>query len=228
MSPPIPLVQYETLIVFDVETTGLNCQQDRIIEFGAVKHSRKENGSDMLEELDILIRLADRRSLPPEIAGLTGITDELLREEGISEVQAAAQIVEMISSPNTLLVAYNAQFDLCFLYWLLHRNDLEGCLKQVMLLDALTVYRDRRPYPHRLSDAIAAYGIAVDNTHRALDDAKATWELLCCMQEEEDELERYVNLFGYHPKYGISGPRISSVTYRPQGYDSARKLYELS
>ena len=227
MSNPKSLAQFEALIVFDVETTGLDCQRDRIIEFGAVKHSRKENGSDMLEELDILIRLADGRSLSPEVSGLTGITDALLREEGISEVQAAAQISSLISSPNTLLVAYNAQFDLCFLYWLLYRNGLETCLKQVKLLDALTVYRDRQPYPHKLSDAIAAYGVDSSNTHRALDDARATRELLCRMREEQDDLGSYANLFGYHPKYGVSGPRIPSVTYRPQSYDPTWKLYEL-
>ena len=98
----------------------------------------------------------------------------------------------------------------------------------VSMLDAMTIYRDRQPYPHKLSDAIAAYGVYCANTHRALDDARATWELLCRMQEEQDDLGSYVNLFGYHPKYGVSGPKISSVTYRPQGFDSAGKLYELS
>ena len=220
------LAQFETLIVFDVETTGLDCQRDRIIEFGAVKHSRNQNGHVTQEELDALICLPDGHLLPPEIVGLTGITDVLLRERGVSEVQAAAQIASLISSPNTLLVAYNAQFDLCFLYWLLHRNGLDGCLRQVKLLDALTVYRDRQSYPHKLSDAIAAYGVDCANTHRAVDDARATRELLCRMQEEQDDLGNYINLFGYHPKYGVSGPRISSVTYRPQSYDLARKLYE--
>jgi len=209
--------------VFDVETTGLDCRRNRIIEFGAVKHTSASPTEDML---DVLIQLPDRQMLPVEITRLTGITDAQLQEEGIPEAQAARLISSMLSAPNTLLVAYNAQFDLCFLYWLLHRNGLEACLKQVKLLDALTVYRDRKPYPHKLCDAIAAYGVDSANTHRALDDARATWELLCHMQKEQDDLGSYVNLFGYHPKYGVSGPRISSVTYRPQSFDSARKLYE--
>jgi DNA polymerase-3 subunit epsilon len=47
------------------------------------------------------------------------------------------------------------------------------------------------------------------------------------MGKEEDNLHHYVNLFGYNPKYGISGQKISSVRYLPQKYDSIKKLYEL-
>ena len=53
-----------------------------------------------------------------------------------------------------------------------------------------------------------------------LDDARATIELLFRMQIEQENLDRYGNLFGYHPKYGFSGQRISSVTYRPRPFDS--------
>ena len=48
------------------------------------------------------------------------------------------------------------------------------------------------------------------------------------MAEEKDDLGRYIDLFGTHPKYGISGKRISSVTYRAQPYSRRRPLYELA
>ena len=35
------------------------------------------------------------------------------------------------------------------------------------------------------------------------------------MEKEKNDLERYVNLFGYNPKYGIEGKPISSITYKP-------------
>ena len=224
MSHSFHLNSFDTHIVFDVETTGLNGRRDRVIEFGAVKQTGQSPGA--LEETSFLIRLPEGRILPSAITRLTGITNQQLSEEGISEAQAAERIAGLLSQPNTLLIAYNAQFDLVFLYWLLQRNGQASCLKHVKLLDALTVYRDRRPYPHKLSDAIKNYHLNGSNSHRSLDDAKATLELLCRMQEERDDLERYVNLFGYHPRYGVSGQRISSVTYRPQGFDAARKLYE--
>ena len=94
------------------------------------------------------------------------------------------------------------------------------------MLDAMTVYKDRRPYPHKLQNAIDAYGLVTQNTHRAVDDARATLELLYAMAAERDDLDRYINLFGYNPKYGVSGPKISSVRYVPQGYNETCKLYE--
>lgn len=224
MKNTFDLDKFHTLIVFDLETTGLNGRRDRVIEFGAVKQTGQS--PEALVETDFLIRLPEGKSLPAAITRLTGITDRDLREQGISEAQAAERISGLLSAPDTLLVAYNAQFDLVFLYWLLQRNGCASCLKHVKLLDALTVYRDRRPYPHKLSDAIESYHLNGSNSHRSLDDAKATLELLCRMREERDDLDRYVNLFGYHPKYGVSGQRIASVTYRPQGFDATRKLYE--
>ena len=106
-----------------------------------------------------------------------------------------------------------------------HTMELADALKGVKMLDAMTVYKDRRQYPHKLQSAIDAYGVTTQNTHRAVDDAKAALEVLDAMAREEDDLLRYVNLFGYNPKYGVSGPRISSITYLPQGRFTGEKLY---
>ena len=40
------------------------------------------------------------------------------------------------------------------------------------------------------------------------------------------DLERYINLFGYNPRFGAPKPAIGSITYKPQGYDRMGKLYE--
>ncbi|MCL2153713.1 MAG: exonuclease domain-containing protein, partial [Oscillospiraceae bacterium] len=122
--------------------------------------------------------------------------------------------------------AYNAQFDLCFLYYFLYNFGKNDALKNTKMLDVLTVYRDRKPYPHKLIDAVSMYSLDTNNAHRALDDARVTFELLSEMGKELDDLEHYINLFGYNPKYGVSGPKISSVKYLPQGYDRIKKLYE--
>ena len=39
---------------------------------------------------------------------------------------------------------------------------------------------------------------------------------MAAMEDEKDDLLRYVNLFGYHPKFGVDGKPIGSVTYKPQ------------
>ena len=65
------------------------------------------------------------------------------------------------------------------------------------------------------------------NSHRAVDDVIATLAVMEEMEREKDDFLDYVNLFGYNPKYGISGKPISSVTYKPQKYDPSKPLYEL-
>ena len=101
-------------------------------------------------------------------------------------------------------------------------------LKKIKMLDAYTVYRDRREYPHKLENAIEAYNLGdkVVNSHRAIDDTLALVEVLKAMEEERSDLHLYINLFGYNPKYGVSGSKISSVRYVSQPYNSPRKLYE--
>jgi hypothetical protein len=128
---------------------------------------------------------------------------------------------------NTLLLAYNAHFDLSFLFYLLLRDGDPTILKGKDKLDLLTVYKDRRSYPHRLCNAIEAYDLAdkVVNSHRAVDDVLATVEVMKAMEAEQDDLMRYVNLFGYNPKYGVEGKPIGSVTYKPQRYDPPQPLY---
>ena len=218
---------FKNLIVLDTETTGIAHKTDEIIELAALRAIPCGEYLHTEEEMDLLIRLSPGRRLPPVIENLTGISEDLLMREGVSKEAAGAQFARMLTLPYTLVVAYNAQFDLCFLYYFLARLGRADALRGIKMLDALTIYKDRHDYPHKLSNAIETYHLQGENTHRAIDDAKATLELLEAMATEEDDLKNYVNLFGYNPKYGVSGPNISSVCYRPQGYDRKCKLYEL-
>ena len=122
-----------------------------------------------------------------------------------------------------------AYFDLSFLFYMLLRSGDPAILKGKDKLDLLTVYKDRRDYPHKLCNAIDAYGLTgqVVNSHRAVDDVIATVAVMKAMEEERDDLLRYVNLFGYHPKFGVDGKPIGSVTYKPQPYERKRPLYEI-
>ena len=217
--------EFDRLVVFDTETTGIESGKDRIIEIGAVA---LENGAEQ-GSFNALIRLPAGQTLPPFITQLTGITDEQLRDDGVDDRTAAEGFCRLLDgAQQPLLVAYNAQFDLNFLYYLLRPLGLLSVLQKPRFLDALTVYRDRRDFPHKLCNAIEAYGLAgVENSHRAVDDARAAALLLEAMAAEKDDLLQYVDLFGVHPKYGMSGKKISSVTYCPQPYDRRTPLYEL-
>ena len=219
--------KYNRLVLFDTETTGLLYSRDEIIEFAAIVVERVDGNPKVIQEYDELIALSPGGFVPPKIQELTGISTADLRERGLPKTRVARDIAEMIRG-NTLLLAYNAHFDLSFLFYFLLRHGDATILRGKDKLDLLTVYRDRRPYPHKLCNAIDAYGLAgkVRNSHRAVDDVLATLAVVEEMEKEKPDLERYVNLFGYIPRFGIDGKPIGSVTYKPQPYNSPTPLYE--
>ena len=219
--------RYRRLVLFDTETTGLNFARDEIIEFAAVVVEQQEGQLRVVREYDELIALSPGMTVPPMIEKLTGITNRDLAERGIPKEQVCRDIADMLRE-DTLLLAYNAHFDLSFLFYLLLRSGDPSILKGKDKLDLLTVYRDRHSYPHKLCNAIEVYGLAgkVVNSHRAVDDVIATVAVMEAMEAERDDLMRYVNLFGYNPKYGIDGKPIGSVTYKPQKFDPPVPLYE--
>lgn len=218
--------RYESLVVLDTETTGIDHKNDEIIELAAQRLVLRDGIPVTVEDMDDLIRLSPGRELPEKIVELTGITPQMLAAEGVSKEAAAKKFCGMLGHGKTLVLAYNAQFDLCFLFFFLARLGLSGQLKGIEMLDVLSVYKDRRDFPHKLCNAIEAYGLSGQNTHRAIDDTAATVELLLAMETEQPDLEHYINLFGYNPKYGVSGPRIGSIRYVPQPYKRTIPLYK--
>ena len=220
--------KYDRLVLFDTETTGLQYNRDEIIEFAAVVVECVDGEPKVIQEYDELVSLSPGGFVPPKIEQLTGISTLDIRERGLPKTRVARDIAEMIQG-NTLLLAYNAHFDLSFLFYFLLRDGDPAILKGKDKLELLTVYRDRHSFPHRLSNAIDTYGLTgkVVNSHRAVDDVLATVAVMEEMERERDDLMCYVNLFGYNPKYGIEGKAIGSVTYKPQRYDPRQPLYEL-
>ena len=220
--------KYDRLVLFDTETTGLLYNRDEIIEFAAVIEEQVNGVPTVVREYDELVSLSPGGFVPPNIEQLTGISTMDIRERGLPKTRVCRDIAEMIQG-NTLLLAYNAHFDLSFLFYMLLRDGDPAILKGKDKLDLLTVYKDRRPYPHKLARAIEAYGLTgkVVNSHRAVDDVIATVAVMQEMEKEKDDLLNYVNLFGYNPKYGIEGKAIGSVTYKPQPYNPKGPLYEV-
>ena len=219
--------RYDRLVLLDTETTGLLYSRDEIIEFAAVVLEQQNGKAVIARQYDELITLSPGGFVPPKIEALTGISTADIRERGLPKTRICCDIAQMLQG-NTLLMAYNAHFDLSFLFYLLLRHGDPAILKGKDKLDLLTVYKDRRSYPHKLCNAIDAYGLSgsVVNSHRAIDDVIATVAVTQAMDDEKSDLLRYVNLFGYNPKFGLEGKPIGSVTYKPQPYNSTSPLYE--
>lgn len=233
---------YRNIVFFDTETTGFNAQSHKIIELAAIGVRRGAKGEpEIWREMDVYCRLPDGQKIPEKIVELTGITDQMLAEQGITEDEMAEQFAEIITGEygkdlfenlkDTLLVAHNAQFDLNFtgyLYILQMAHDKEGPQFRRWLhefndadyLDTLTIYKDRAAYPHKLANAIEHYGLqdSVVNSHRAVDDVKALMEVAKAMGRERNDLLNYINIFGYNQKYGVSGRLLKKVSYLQQGF----------
>ena len=218
--------RYDRLVILDTETTGLNYSRDEIIEFSAVAVEQVNGTHQVVREYDQLVSLAPGGFVPPKIEQLTGISTQDLLEKGVPKTRVCRDIAELIAG-NTLLLAYNAHFDLSFLFYMLLRDGDPLILKGKDKLDLLTVYRDRHDFPHKLCSAIDNYGLTgkVVNSHRAIDDVIATVAVMEAMEQERPDLPKYINLFGYNPKYGIEGKPIGSVTYKPQPYRPQKPLY---
>lgn len=209
--------KHDAVIVFDTETSGLDPNTDQIIELAAVRLRPGDDGAATVDnQLDLFIRLPEGAHLPQEIIDLTHITDEMIASEGVDSQEAAERFCTLIGEGRTILAAHNAQFDLSFIRRLLSGKNIN----KPDFLDTLTVYKDRRAYPHRLENAINEYKLTekVQNSHRAIDDVLALVEVMRAMSDERDDLKEYLNVFGYNPKYGPPSQRIRGIRYHAQPF----------
>lgn len=159
-----------SFLALDVETTGLDASRDRVIEVAYVKVERGQE----TERFSALCRTSER--LPEAVCRITGITDDMLANEGTFDDVAERVLTAMASVD--FVAAYNAPFDSGFLARELSR--LQRSMPAVPWIDPLVFIRevDRYKPGKKLTDASRRWGVSIDRPHRALDDALATGELL--------------------------------------------------
>lgn len=167
-------------VVMDIETTGLDCNRDEIIEIAALKISENET-----EEFSALLSCS--KSLPPFIVELTGISDKLLSEEGI-ELKRALEVMKAFVGEKTL-VGYNINFDMKFINHNLKKLNIEPL--QNKCVDVLNIVKKENMYldSYKLEAVLSEYGIEGSLEHRALSDAKQTLKLL----DKLNDFDRYLN-----------------------------------
>ncbi len=151
-------------VVLDLETTGLSCVYNRIIEFGAV---RVEHGI-VTANLDILID--PECVIPEKITNITDITNEMVKGQPTIE-QAMPKILEFIG--DAILVTHNAKFDISFLQENLRRMGMP--LLTNPIIDTLALSRYLFPEASRHSLGALCRNMEVvydeDSAHRADYDA---------------------------------------------------------
>ncbi|WP_082097347.1 DEDD exonuclease domain-containing protein [Demequina silvatica] len=165
-----------TFVVVDLETTGTSPGTARITEIGAVK----TRGGEVIGEFQTLVDPG--MPIPPMIVALTGITDAMLVAAPRIEAVLPA-FLEFLG--DAVLVAHNAPFDTGFLRAACKEHGYRWPGNQVV--DTVTLARratTKEEAPNKkLSTLARVFGTTVEPNHRALEDARATSEILHRMLE---------------------------------------------
>lgn len=218
------MLRYDKIIIVDLETTGLDHYVDKIIEFGAVVLHKEPTGRKFVVTKEIQEIVNPGHPITAEITGITGITNDMIREQGIAYSEFGFILEDLFVNTNerTLLMAYNTQFDYSFIQVSLNKFRGKVEILPHDMIDVLTMYRDGHEFPHKLINAITELGLAgkVVNSHRAYDDALAAWEVFKALYVKPMtygvktyQPMQYLNAIGYKAKYGINGVKFPQCNY---------------
>ena len=164
----------QVYVVVDVETTGGRAGAHRITEIGAVKI----RGGKIIDEFQTLIN--PQRSIPPFITGLTGISQDMVKDAPTFEDIAEA-FAEFMS--DAIFAAHNVKFDFGFV-----KSEFGRLNRRFTAPKICTCASMRRHYPglksYSLKNLCKAFDISLDQHHRALCDARAAAELLFLVNDK--------------------------------------------
>jgi DNA polymerase-3 subunit epsilon len=156
-------------LIVDVETTGLNPAQDKILEVGLVEFRIDSGG---VPQITSMYSGLEDPGVPisPEISRLTGLTDDSVRGEVIDW-----NVVRKHWERANVLIAHNAEFDRDFL---VRRPELQGPLKHWACSIRHIDWRGKHFGSLKLQYLAADHGFANPFAHRAMFDCATTFRLI--------------------------------------------------
>ncbi len=210
----------DEFVVFDIETTGFSSENDRIIEIGAVKI---KNGI-VVDSFNRLIN--PERGISYTITELTGINNDMV-EDSPNIKTILPQFLEFVG--DNIVVAHNAEFDCGFIKSNCRRLGLQF---NNGIIDTLPLARFLFPElkKHKLNILCDHLNISLENHHRAVDDAKATGDILLkCFEllkerniEDVDSLNRE-----YLKTFDIKKAQTNHVILLVKNQVGLKNLYKL-
>ncbi len=166
-----PLLSETTFVVVDLETTGTRPSGDEITEIGAVRI----RGGEIQAEMSTFVAI--NGVLPANVSRLTGIVPgDLVGAPALGEVMST--FLEF--SRGAVLVAHNARFDLGFLRAAAATTEQQWPDPPSLCTLALArrILHPGETRSHRLGTLAAHLGATAEPNHRALQDARATVDVL--------------------------------------------------
>lgn len=180
----------DNYVVIDLEMTGLNPKRDVILEVGAVRVERGQ----AVDTYSALLRTC--KCLPDVVIELTGITQEMATA-GMDPEEAMAGFFSFIGTD--ILVGQNIMYDYIFLkQWAAnHRFSFERKAADTLKLARRFLPREEKK---DLKSLCSYFAVGRGQGHRALDDAKATWQVFECLKaaygvEHAEEFEPHPLLY---------------------------------
>lgn len=191
-------------MAFDLETTGLDPETDRIVEFAFIL---LDAGLEELDRWHGLIHPG--RPIPTSASDVHGITDQDVADH--PRFDHVAPLVQTLVD-DAILMAYNHGFDKAFLHAELVRAGGHGIADKHPFIDPMEHFKRFEPTTRNtLGHSVEHYlGRDLDGAHRAIHDTQAMVEVFCCQWET-------------HPQMGTS---LEDVLVEHKDWlDPGRKVY---
>ena len=203
-------MQPASFFFYDLETSGINSRQARIMQFAGIRTDL--NLKPIGEPENILIKLTPDILPDPEAILITGITPQQTLAEGITEAEFLRHFTENIATPGTVFLGFNTvRFDDEFMRCLHYRNFYDAYEWQWQdgksrwdLLDVVRMTRALRPegikWPfdvngkptNRLELLTGLNGLSHEHAHDALSDVYATIEVARMIRNKQPKLFDYL------------------------------------
>lgn len=178
--------------VIDIETTGLDSRYCEIIEISALRY----NGGQLVDSFSTLVKPSS--PISDFITQLTGITNDMVADAP-DIATAARQFSDFVK--DDILVGYNVNFDINFLYDVLDEHC--GLSLSNSFIDVMRIARKMRPElkNHKLQTVASSLGISSE-AHRSFADCETCntcYSLLISEAiEKHGSIEAFASSFAYH------------------------------
>jgi exodeoxyribonuclease-1 len=205
----------QTFFFYDLETSGLNPREDRIMQFAGIRTDLDLN--PIGEPYNVLVKLNDDTLPAPDALMVTGITPQLTQAEGYTEAEFSKFLMDEIFTPGTIATGFNSiRFDDEFIRALFWRNFYDPYAwfwrddrSRWDLMDVVRMTRALRPegivWPevdgvanNRLENLTKENGIDHFKAHDALSDVEALIAVTKLIKTKQPKL--YDHLFAYKDK----------------------------
>lgn len=226
----------KTFFFYDLETSGLNPRQDRIMQFAGQRTSLELE--PIGEPYNILVKLNDDTLPNPDALMVTGITPQQTQADGYTEAEFAKLLMDEIFTEDTITVGFNnIRFDDEFIrafFWRNFYDPYEWCWRDGRsrwdMLDVVRMTRALRPdgieWPvvddkevNKLELITKLNGIDHFKAHDALSDVEALIAVTKLIKEKQPQL--YSHLFEFKDKKKVQ-ELVNLENKRPFVYVSGR------